>query len=264
MKTWRQIDRQRVAAIRFGERLFLRLYKSLRNDLKKQLASVQTTDDILHFAEKYEIDRDKVLKAYENLYLKAALPFAKRTYNDLRKTTKKGLNEDLRDDYWTRSILKYVNSDLGEYITASIRNQYKGVQSNARKAVDIGARKGMGALEMADELIRLQGKMDDWKALRIVRTETMRASNAGATIGAAETGIELEKEWLATDDSRTRDYDSGDFSHRAMDGVRVGMNESFNVDGELLDYPGDPNGSEGNTINCRCAIAFVPKDNPFA
>ena len=30
--------------------------------------------------------------------------------------------------------------------------------------------------------------------------------------------------------------------------------------GELLKYPGDPRGSAGNTINCRCAAIYTTPD----
>jgi hypothetical protein len=38
------------------------------------------------------------------------------------------------------------------------------------------------------------------------------------------------------------------------------MDEPFEVDGELLDYPGDPTGSAANVINCRCAVGYIVID----
>mgnify|MGYP001804312122 CR=1 FL=1 len=46
-----------------------------------------------------------------------------------------------------------------------------------------------------------------------------------------------------------------------MDGVRVGKDEDFDVQGEKLAYPGDPKGSAANVINCRCTVAVVPRRN---
>lgn len=56
----------------------------------------------------------------------------------------------------------------------------------------------------------------------------------------------------STDDGRTRE------SHAEADGQIVGINEQFEVGGELLDFPGD--GSPENTYNCRCAIGYVEED----
>ena len=33
----------------------------------------------------------------------------------------------------------------------------------------------------------------------------------------------------------------------------IALDAAFIVDGEALQYPGDPNGSSGNVINCLCA-----------
>jgi hypothetical protein len=38
----------------------------------------------------------------------------------------------------------------------------------------------------------------------------------------------------------------------AASGEEVNLNDSFIVDGEHLDYPGDQAGSAGNVINCHC------------
>jgi hypothetical protein len=52
--------------------------------------------------------------------------------------------------------------------------------------------------------------------------------------------------WNAMDDDRTRD------AHADADGQEVGVDEAFDVGGEELMYPGDPAGSDENTLNCRC------------
>ena len=101
----------------------------------------------------------------------------------------------------------------------------------------------------------MKGKLapEDWIDARlpfyrremIARTEIIRANNAPSNALYREWGIR-KKEWLATRDNRVRD------DHRAANGQVVGINEQFEVGGEKLRYPGDPMGSPGNTINCRC------------
>lgn len=87
------------------------------------------------------------------------------------------------------------------------------------------------------------------KAARIVRTEGNRLLNAGAlahSYDLEKQGFETEKMWDATLDSATRP------PHGEADGQIVSVKEPFIVDGEELMFPGDPAGSEGNVINCRC------------
>jgi uncharacterized protein with gpF-like domain len=82
-------------------------------------------------------------------------------------------------------------------------------------------------------------------------------------LGAESTGLDYKKEWIASIDSRTRSFEKGDmYDHVELDGVTVEKNEKFATSTafgvEMLEYPGDPSGSPGNIINCRCTVAFIP------
>lgn len=59
------------------------------------------------------------------------------------------------------------------------------------------------------------------------------------------------KTWNAMDDDRTREW------HADADGDEVPVGEPFSVDGEDMMYPGDPDGSDENTINCFPADVVV-------
>ena len=60
----------------------------------------------------------------------------------------------------------------------------------------------------------------------------------------------ITKTWVAVMDDSTRE------AHADADGETVSIEESFSVDGEDLEYPGDDSGSPGNTINCRCTVIY--------
>ncbi|MEM6814906.1 MAG: phage minor head protein [Bacteroidota bacterium] len=98
-----------------------------------------------------------------------------------------------------------------------------------------------------------------WQIERIVRTETTAAANLAATRAGENSRVVWEKEWISSRDSRTRRRPDDAFDHFDIDGMRVGRNDKFNIQGDLLDYPGDPNGQPANVINCRCTVAIVPK-----
>lgn len=84
----------------------------------------------------------------------------------------------------------------------------------------------------------------------IARTETISSTNYGGQQAAKATGLTLQKTWLATNDDRTRD------THRDADGQTVPMDEPYIVDGERLMFPGDPDGSAANVIQCRCTETY--------
>jgi len=92
------------------------------------------------------------------------------------------------------------------------------------------------------------------RAMTIARTETHRAANTTqfrrAEWAANTANLEVEVEWIATNDSRVRD------SHRHVDGQKRPMGQTFNVGGDAMRYPSDPRGSAKNTINCRCVLGY--------
>ncbi len=110
----------------------------------------------------------------------------------------------------------------------------------------------MERLEIADDIAREVKGIAPVRATIISRTETHAASSAAEQLAVETAGIEdMEKEWIAVGDDRTREH------HAEADGQTVPYNEPFDVDGEELMYPGDPNGSSYNVINCRCASGYV-------
>ena len=84
--------------------------------------------------------------------------------------------------------------------------------------------------------------------IRYARTMTTGAENAGRINSykrAENMGIEIEQQWLATLDNRTRE------EHREMDGEHVKIGEKFS---NGCEYPGDPNGDPATVWNCRCSL----------
>lgn len=126
--------------------------------------------------------------------------------------------------------------------------------SDLRRRVSQSFVSGIMAGENANKLIKRLQKVAELKLsdiTRIARTQTTRVENL-ARIDVykevASQGYEIVKEWVAVVDSRTRD------AHKKADGQRVPIDEPFIVNGEKLMYPGDPNGSAENIINCRCTM----------
>ena len=96
--------------------------------------------------------------------------------------------------------------------------------------------------------------MDRRAAMKAARTAITSAHSLGKLKGyerAAGMGIDVEKQWLAALDSRTRG------SHRHLDGEVVELDAEFS-DG--LKYPGDPDGPASEVYNCRCTLVPVIGD----
>lgn len=100
-------------------------------------------------------------------------------------------------------------------------------------------------------------ELSESRAARIARTEVHAAVNAGTLDGMKALPSDIKpryKTWLATQDGRTRE------DHAAADGQTVQLEATFLVAGEQLAHPGDPMGSAGNVIHCRCKVVYG--DNP--
>nr|DAG78604.1 MAG TPA: minor capsid protein [Caudoviricetes sp.] len=101
--------------------------------------------------------------------------------------------------------------------------------------------------------IRSVVEMDRRASLRAARTALTGAENAGRMGSyrrASGMGIELQKQWMASLDSHTRD------SHRELDGEKADIDGRFS---NSLRYPGDPTGPASEVWNCRCTmVAALP------
>lgn len=115
-------------------------------------------------------------------------------------------------------------------------------------SVTSGILQGHGVKQVADDLQKRIETMNRESAIRTARTALTGAENAGRLDGlgkAREKGIDVQKEWVATMDGRTR------HSHRVVDGETVDQDKKFS---NGLRYPGDPAGPGREVYNCRCTM----------
>ena len=102
---------------------------------------------------------------------------------------------------------------------------------------------------MAKRIANTMGEMNRKASIRYARTAMTSAQNAGrkdAYQRAKGLGINLQQEWIATLDFRTR------HAHRQLDGQIRDIDEPFQVDGYGIEYPGDPAAPGYLVYNCRC------------
>lgn len=130
----------------------------------------------------------------------------------------------------------------------------KDVRWNTKKvnsAVLQGILQGESIPKMSKRLQSVTG-MNKTAAIRNARTCVTGAECKARQDGferAAADGIELQREWIAAIDGRTR------HAHRLLDGQLAGVDEPFKSElGDIM-FPGDPEASPENVYNCRCTIA---------
>ena len=118
-----------------------------------------------------------------------------------------------------------------------------------------GILQGESMDKIAKRMMNVQ-EMNKTQAIRSARTIVTGAENKGRQDSykrAEEDGIVMKREWIATNDSRTRHW------HAELDGVEVDIDEPWhNEFGEIM-YPGDPSADPANTYNCRCSMRSIVK-----
>lgn len=164
------------------------------------------------------------------------------------------INFTLYDRHTVERLIRTKNvSLLPEYPPEYVLNIPKSMRWNKQQvnsAVLQGILQGDTIDEIADRLQAVTN-MNRNAAIRNARTMTTSAENGGRMASyqeAKEQGIEYEKEWNATLDSRTRD------THRDVDGEIVPEHKLFS---NGCRYPGDPRADPAEIYNCRCCISSV-------
>jgi SPP1 gp7 family putative phage head morphogenesis protein len=144
--------------------------------------------------------------------------------------------------------------------TVNHRKYQRWCTQKINSAVLQGIFQGESVSTMAKRLESVT-RMDKEAALRNARTMVTSAECKGRQDSyeqAAKDGIEIEREWIATNDMRTR------HAHAFLNGKTVAVDEPFETPlqtGENLFitdrimYPGDPEAHPANVYNCRCTIA---------
>ena len=153
-----------------------------------------------------------------------------------------------------------------DYLDASVNRMSNTPDSVYREIAGIIARGIDQQLPVEQIALRVDGYLQvtgvDWweqRAIVVARTEAGAATNAGTLAAGAHrqqtSGRPVVKRWQARVGSETTRP-----AHRAADGQTVTLTEPFTVDGETLQYPGDPRGSAGNVIQCRCTLHVAYRD----
>lgn len=172
----------------------------------------------------------------------------------------KGTQEDEKTsgvalEYKALPSVSMVSEGIVKRLLAMAGTKVKGINTTTlkllREALAEGVDQGESIPQLAKRIDALYlDEIIPNRSTTIARTETLSASNHAAWESAQQSGLSLTKVWLATGDNRTRP------AHLDADGQEVGLDEDFEVGGEMLSYPGAPGGSAQNVCDCRCTLYF--------
>ena len=229
--------------------IFQRTFKEIAKDIPFDRMSVGTYKSYLQT----HVSKEKIFDSYTKVYSEVGIKHGKRVGVQINKQiNQKNFNVDGFLNEFQRTLINFLVTNEGNRITTVRQSYIQFLTQIMTKGIAEGKTISMISTDMT-KLIKSRN-FYRWQALRIARTETTAASNYAATVSSSVSGVLMDKVWISALDERTR---QGTFNHLEMNQKRVPLDKTFNVSGESLMFPGDPKGSGGNVINCRCSVAQV-------
>jgi len=119
-----------------------------------------------------------------------------------------------------------------------------------RATLQAGLDNGDPIKDIADGIRSKFNEISSGRAKTIAITETAAAYGTARNLAMQDAGIS-KKQWLTSGNPNVRE------AHEEANGQIVGADEAFEVGGEQLRFPGDPDGSPENIINCHCVAIPV-------
>ena len=246
------------------ERQMLRLARRHEARLKKEIRSTMIAlgEAVGNTGKQAEIlmeHRQRTLSILNTEWRSAFDWYGNRIINAAKKAQRNGLELKLDtmpttpefDSLVTLWISRYGATKVTQIAGTTEAQAIKIINQALSQAVTDGLGERQAAALLKSSMRDQSAILSEFRSRMIARTETHAAANAANEPATRAVGLKLRREWVASADERTRP------EHAAADGQIVSEGQGFNVGGELLLYPGDPTGSAGNVINCRCSSVAV-------
>jgi SPP1 gp7 family putative phage head morphogenesis protein len=138
-----------------------------------------------------------------------------------------------------------------------LKNVPQEVFDTIKNQLTEGIDKGESIKDLAARVRSTFNEIGTGRGKTIAMTETTAAYGTARQESMTSAGVQY-KEWLTSHNANVRP------AHAEAEGQVRQIGDPFDVDGEELDYPGDPEGSPENVINCHCVSIPVASDDEKA
>ena len=241
-------------------RIFQKAFKEMAKGVDYDSMTEQNYKELIQ-----GINSKMLFIAYEDVYLDIGLVHGKRIGKEFITGLKFFSLLDFESSY-IDMILDWLYNDGAN----RIRAVYSSFTNDIITIIGDAMKEGEGIDKISRRIEKSINSKNfyRWQAERIARTESTGAANFAALESGRTAGVKMQKLWISSQDSRTRRIPEDKFDHFDMNGtILKDLDAYFEIEGynkgvvfaEGLKYPGDPRGSAGNVINCRCTLALTPQ-----
>ena len=196
----RQLDIAEKKQISIVKRYYKKEYNK---GIESFIADGQTNFQLL-------FDNKDLLKIYRDLYTDIGMRFAKWYVNNFKKFITKAVDTSSFDDIWRDSFGAYGSAVGAQRVTLVAGTAKKTLIDITQRLMRDPEFMTLGAVERGRILRNQFNRYSQFQSERLVRTEATAAANF-ATMQAAQTIFppeQMQKEWIASFDDRTRDTHS--------------------------------------------------------
>lgn len=252
VKEW--LDQEDKIALKFGAMIASIVASDMRDAALKYLNTGR--------ADLPEDHEQRIRAAFKLMIGESVRTMGDRMIDEFKFALADLENKEVGDEFFERVIQAYIEA----YGAAKITRVSATTRSQIQSIIAAGSEAGESVSEIAKRIQENIPRISNLRGAVIARTETHSASQFASNEVAKTADIPLAKKWNSIEDTRVRDFNEpiADFDHRQMDGKVVPMDQPFRVPRsprigggtESLMFPGDPNGSAANIINCRCVQTY--------
>jgi len=241
-KIWEHFDKSFTGTESLFEKMFKKLEKEQEARVIKYLFKKRKSKE-------YILKKDLVTsvdnykwKEEINIFIDVALPLHTETIIDAGKEAAKRIGSAFDVNAEVRAYIAKKNL---KFATA-VNNTTK---ENLKKTLSKGIEEGESLEDLKKRVEHTFEVRQGAGARAVASTETLASVNGGWIEAYKQSEVVEKKEWFHAGHS-----DNDRPEHITMSGEVVGIKEKFSNN---MDFPGDPDASPNETVNCKCVVLEV-------
>jgi len=174
-----------------------------------------------------------------------AASFLQSTVEELAKAMMDSLDPDIPFELMSKRTTDWIKAWSTDLADIMQLHTHEALEGELLQAIEMGE-------SIADVELRMKDmpQFDRKRARATARTEILTASSQAHYESFSQSPAVVGKKWKHSGSKKINPRET----HMAMDGVVVGVDEYFLVDGEEGLYPRDVSFSAKNRVNCGCVM----------